>query len=104
LLSFARGLVRKPGILILDEATSNIDSATESLIEAAVENLLKGRTAIIIAHRLSTIRKVDRILVFNKGRLVEEGSHRELLEKEGVYSRLYHTQALAPSSFTFSDK
>ena len=115
LLSFARGLVRKPGILILDEATSNVDYATETLIEAAVENLLKGRTAIIIAHRLSTIRKVDRILVFNKGRLVEEGSHRELLEKEGVYSRLYQTQTLessvlrgdqtlAPSSFTFSDK
>ncbi len=94
LLSFARGVVRKPNILILDEATSNIDSTTESLIDAAVENLLKGRTAIIIAHRLSTIRKVDRILVFNKGRLVEEGSHRELLEKEGVYSRLYQTQVL----------
>jgi ABC-type multidrug transport system fused ATPase/permease subunit len=97
LLSFARGLVRKPDILILDEATSNVDSATESLIEGAVENLLKGRTAIIIAHRLSTIRKVDRILVFNKGRLVEEGTHQELLEKEGVYSRLYQTQALESS-------
>jgi ATP-binding cassette subfamily B protein len=115
LLSFARGVVRKPDILILDEATSNIDSETESLIDAAVENLLKGRTAIIIAHRLSTIRKVNRILVFNKGRLVEEGTHQELLEKEGVYSRLYQTQALesavvrgdqtlASSSFTFSDK
>jgi ATP-binding cassette subfamily B protein len=95
LLSFARGVVGEPDILILDEATSNIDSATENLIEAATENLLKDRTAIIIAHRLSTIRKVDRILVFNKGRLVEEGSHRELLEKEGVYTRLYQTQAFS---------
>ena len=95
LLSFARGVVLEPDILILDEATSNIDSATESLIEAATENLLKDRTAIIIAHRLSTIRKVDRILVFNKGRLVEEGGHRELLEKEGVYTRLYQTQAFS---------
>lgn len=95
LLSFARGVVRKPAILILDEATSSIDSETEQFIDAAVENLLRDRTAIIIAHRLSTIRKVDRILVFNKGRLVEEGSHRELLEKDGIYSRLYQTQAFA---------
>lgn len=95
LLSFARGVVHRPDILILDEATSSIDSATEQLIDAAVENLLKDRTAIIIAHRLSTIRKVDRILVFNKGRLVEEGNHRELLDKEGIYSRLYQTQAFA---------
>ena len=95
LLSFARGVVRNPSILILDEATSSIDSETEQFIDAAVENLLKDRTAIIIAHRLSTIRKVDRILVFNKGRLVEEGSHRELLESDGIYSRLYQTQAFA---------
>ena len=95
LLSFARGVVRKPAILILDEATSSIDSETEQFIDAAVENLLKDRTAIIIAHRLSTVRKVDRILVFNKGRLVEEGSHRELLEMDGIYSRLYQTQAFA---------
>jgi len=95
LLSFARGVLRKPAILILDEATSSIDSETEQFIDAAVENLLKDRTAIIIAHRLSTVRKVDRILVFNKGRLVEEGSHRELLEMDGIYSRLYQTQAFA---------
>jgi ATP-binding cassette subfamily B multidrug efflux pump len=93
LISFARGVVRKPDIFILDEATSNIDSETEKLIDAAIEKLLEGRTAIIIAHRLSTIQKVDRILVFNKGRLVEEGSHQELLKKEGIYSRLYQTQA-----------
>ncbi|MFC2140973.1 ATP-binding cassette domain-containing protein, partial [Acidobacteriota bacterium] len=95
LVSFARGVVRKPGIFILDEATSNIDSETENLIDAATEKLLEGRTAIIIAHRLSTIQKVDRILVFNKGRLVEEGSHQELLKKEGIYSRLYQTQAFS---------
>ncbi|MCU0287872.1 MAG: ATP-binding cassette domain-containing protein, partial [Acidobacteria bacterium] len=95
LLSFARGVVRRPDILVLDEATSNIDSETEKLIDAALENLLKDCTAIVIAHRLSTIRKVDRILVFNKGKLVEEGTHRELLNKQGVYSRLYETQAFA---------
>jgi ATP-binding cassette subfamily B protein len=81
----------------LDEATSNIDSETENLIDAATEKLLEGRTAIIIAHRLSTIQKVDRILVFNKGRLVEEGSHQELLKKEGIYSRLYQTQVFSSS-------
>lgn len=95
LLSFARGIVHKPDILILDEATSSIDSETEKLIDAATEKLLENRTAIIIAHRLSTIRKVDRILVFNKGVLVEQGSHRELLEKEGIYNRLYQSQAFA---------
>ncbi len=95
LISFARGVVRKPDIFILDEATSNIDSETEKLIDAAIEKLLEGRTAIIIAHRLSTIQKVDRILVLNKGRLVEEGSHQELLKKEGIYSRLYQTQAFS---------
>lgn len=95
LLSFARGVVRNPGILILDEATSSIDSETEKLIDAAQENLLEGRTSIIIAHRLSTIQKVDRILVFNKGKLLEEGSHQELLKQEGVYSRLYKTQAFS---------
>jgi ATP-binding cassette subfamily B multidrug efflux pump len=95
LVSFARGVVRKPHIFILDEATSNIDSETEKLIDAATEKLLEGRTAIIIAHRLSTIRKVDRILVFNKGYLVEQGSHEELLAKGGIYSRLYQTQVFS---------
>jgi ATP-binding cassette subfamily B multidrug efflux pump len=95
LVSFARGVVRKPDIFILDEATSNIDSETEKLIDTAIEKLLEGRTAIIIAHRLSTIRKVDRILVFNKGCLVEEGSHEELLRNGGIYNRLYQTQAFS---------
>lgn len=93
LLSFARSLVRQAGIVVMDEATSNIDSETEKLIEAATQNLLADKTAIIIAHRLSTIRRVDRILVLHKGKLVEQGTHRELMKKGGVYTKLYRTQA-----------
>ncbi len=93
LLSFARSLVRRSKIIILDEATANIDSETEKLIEAATANLLSNRTAIIIAHRLATIQMADRILVLHKGKLVEQGSHRDLLNKEGIYSKLYYTQA-----------
>ncbi|MCP5053826.1 MAG: ABC transporter ATP-binding protein [bacterium] len=95
LLSFARGIARKPAILILDEATSNIDSKTENLIEDAIEKALQGCTAIMIAHRLSTIQKADRILVFSKGCLVEEGNHQELLKQGGIYSKLYQTQAFS---------
>ena len=94
LLSFARAFVRKPSIVILDEATSSIDSETEALIEAGVKNLLEGKTAIIIAHRLSTIKSVDRILVLHKGELVEEGSHDSLLQQGGLYKQLYEMQAL----------
>ena len=79
----------------MDEATSNIDSKTEKLIQEALDRLIEGRTAIIIAHRLSTIRHMDRILVLHKGRLVEEGSHAELLTKRGVYAQLYRMQAIA---------
>jgi ATP-binding cassette subfamily B multidrug efflux pump len=93
LLSFARAFVRNPSIVVLDEATSNIDSETEFLIEAGVKNLLAGKTAIIIAHRLSTIKSVDRILVFHKGELVEEGTHQRLLQQEGLYRQLYDMQA-----------
>ncbi|MCK4764103.1 MAG: ABC transporter ATP-binding protein [Candidatus Aminicenantes bacterium] len=93
LLSFTRAVARRSKIVILDEATSNIDSETEKLIEAATANLLRNRTAIIIAHRLSTIRMVDRILVLHKGKLVEQGNHRQLLRKGGIYSKLYKTQA-----------
>jgi ATP-binding cassette subfamily B protein len=95
LLSFARAVVRNPAILILDEATSSIDSRTEKHIEAATRELIAQRTSIIIAHRLSTIRAVDRILVLHKGRLAEEGTHEELMELEGMYSRLYKTQAMS---------
>jgi ATP-binding cassette subfamily B multidrug efflux pump len=92
LLSVARALARDPGILILDEATSNVDTESEHRFQEALETLLKGRTAFIIAHRLSTIRKVDRILVLNHGRLVEEGPHDELMRKGGAYAKLYRLQ------------
>lgn len=94
LLAFARAAIRDPGILILDEATANLDVGTEALIQEALERLLVDRTAIIIAHRLSTIRNVDRILVLKRGELVEQGSHEELLAQEGLYSSLYRLQML----------
>lgn len=92
LLAFTRALVRDPEILILDEATSSVDPHTEHLIQEGLEELLEGRTAIIVAHRLATIRMVDRVLVIHKGRIAEEGSHDELLAKDGIYSRLYRLQ------------
>lgn len=92
LLSFARALAFDPKILILDEATSSVDTDTELLIQEALRELLKERTAIIIAHRLSTIQNVDRILVVHKGVIWEEGSHQELLARRGLYSRLYELQ------------
>lgn len=94
LLAFARAAIRNPPILVLDEATANLDVGTESLIQEALETLLEGRTAIIIAHRLSTIRSVDRILVLKRGQLVESGSHEELLEQNGLYASLYRLQML----------
>lgn len=94
LLAFARAAIRNPRILVLDEATANLDVGTEALIQDALERLLVGRTAIIIAHRLSTIRNVDRILVLNRGQIVEEGSHEALLHREGLYARLYRLQML----------
>lgn len=92
LLSFARALAFDPPILVLDEATANIDSATEKLIQDALGTLMKGRTSIVIAHRLSTIKSVDRIYVIHKGEIRERGSHQELLAKEGLYYRLYQLQ------------
>jgi ABC-type multidrug transport system fused ATPase/permease subunit len=80
--------------LILDEATSSVDTQTERIIQSALERLLKGRTAFVIAHRLSTITRADKIVVMDKGRIVEEGSHQELLEKRGRYFDLY-TMAFA---------
>ena len=79
-------------MLILDEATANVDSETEAKIQEALWRVMEGRTSIVIAHRLSTIRHVDRILVFRKGKLVEEGSHEELLEKGGYYAKLHELQ------------
>jgi ATP-binding cassette, subfamily B, bacterial len=93
LVAFARALIADPRILILDEATSNVDIHTESRIEAGLRRLLAGRTAIVIAHRLSTIRRAGRIVVLDHGRVVEEGSHEELLEARGAYWRLYRDWA-----------
>jgi ATP-binding cassette subfamily B protein len=92
LLSFARALVFDPRILILDEATSSVDPQTEELIQNALGHLMAGRTSVVIAHRLSTIKKVDRILVVHKGRIHERGTHKELLEKRGIYWNLYNLQ------------
>ncbi|RZM75010.1 ABC transporter ATP-binding protein [Leptolyngbya iicbica] len=94
LLAFARAAIRNPGILILDEATANLDVGTEALIQDALEKLLEDRTAIIIAHRLSTIRNVDRILVLKQGELIEQGNHEALLAHNGLYASLYKLQML----------
>ena len=89
LLSFARAIIGNPRIIILDEATANIDTQTELLIQRALQRVLQGRTSIVIAHRLSTVRNADKIIVLNRGRLVEMGTHDELLATGGVYERLY---------------
>jgi ATP-binding cassette subfamily B protein/subfamily B ATP-binding cassette protein MsbA len=91
LLSFARALLADPRILILDEATSSVDTQTEQIIQKALSRLLKGRTSFVIAHRLSTIMNADRIVVIHDGRIIEQGSHAELLAKEGMYYELYRT-------------
>jgi ATP-binding cassette subfamily B protein len=104
LVSFARAIVGDPRIIILDEATANIDTQTELLIQDALKRILRGRTSIVIAHRLSTVRNADKILVIDQGRVVETGRHQELLSNNGVYARLYavnyglaHTESAAPS-------
>ena len=93
LLSFARTLAYDPKILVLDEATANIDTETEQLIQAALEHLMQGRTSILVAHRLSTIQHADEILVMHKGRIRERGTHQELLAMDGIYKKLYELQA-----------
>ena len=92
LIAFARALYRDPPILILDEATANVDSDTEARLQRALEGAMAGRTALIIAHRLSTIRAVDRIVVFHRGRVVEQGTHAELLAAGGLYAKLHALQ------------
>lgn len=92
LLAFARALYRDAPLLVLDEATASIDSDTEARLQTALEAVMDGRTALVIAHRLSTIRAVDRIVVFHRGKIVEVGSHDELIAKDGVYARLYRLQ------------
>jgi ATP-binding cassette subfamily B protein len=98
LLSFARALAGDPDLLILDEATSSVDSAIEARIERALEELMLGRTSLVIAHRLSTIRSADRILVMHHGEIRETGTHEELLELGGLYSRLHRLQFAGPPS------
>ena len=93
LISFARALAKNPKILVLDEATANIDSETEQLIQRGVERLKKGRTTLLIAHRLSTIREADQIFVLDKGRIVEAGEHEELIRLDGEYKQMYLHQS-----------
>ena len=92
LISFARAVLADPRIFVLDEATSSIDTQTEQLIQQAIDHLLQDRTSFLIAHRLSTIRKADMILVVRDGRIVEQGTHQELLRRHGYYHDLYSKQ------------
>ncbi|MBM3947460.1 MAG: ATP-binding cassette domain-containing protein, partial [SAR202 cluster bacterium] len=95
-LAIARVLLKNPRVLILDEATSALDTAGERLIQSALERLMEGRTTIAIAHRLSTVRRASQILVLERGRIVEQGTHEELLSREGLYAQLCREQALEP--------
>jgi ATP-binding cassette subfamily B multidrug efflux pump len=92
LLSIARAILANPSILILDEATSSIDTVTEMKIQQALQRLMAGRTSFVIAHRLNTIQQADQILVLNEGRIIEQGSHDKLLENKGFYHNLYQSQ------------
>ena len=92
LLTIARAILANPSILILDEATSSVDTRTELLIQKAMNRLMNGRTSFVIAHRLSTIRDADLILVMNEGEIIEKGTHEELIELKGFYSDLYNSQ------------
>ena len=92
LISFVRAIVYDPRIIVLDEATSSVDTETEEMIQEAIDKLMKGRTSIVIAHRLSTIQKADKIIVLDKGEIMEEGTHDELMELDAYYAQLYKMQ------------
>jgi ATP-binding cassette subfamily B protein len=92
LISFARAVAFDPEVLVLDEATSSVDTASERLIQEGLQGLLTGRTSLVVAHRLSTVRDADRIVVIHKGEKAEEGSHDELMARQGLYYRLYQLQ------------
>ena len=92
LLTIARGMVKDAPFLILDEATSNVDTRTEELVQKAMDKLTEGKTSFIIAHRLSTIKNADLILVMDDGNIIEQGTHDELLKKKGFYANLYNSQ------------
>jgi ATP-binding cassette, subfamily B, bacterial len=92
-IAIARAMLKKAPILILDEATSALDSMTEKYIQESLHKLMQNKTTIIIAHRLSTLAEVDRVLVFNKGEIIEDGSHDELIRKNGHYRKLWQMQA-----------
>jgi len=91
-LALARAVFKDPPILVLDEATSSLDSESEALVQEAFERLRAGRTAVVIAHRLSTVQRADRIVVLERGRIVEEGRHADLIERDGLYARLHALQ------------
>ena len=91
-IAIARAILKNPPILILDEATSSLDTESEQLVQQAIEQLMKDRTVLVIAHRLSTVRNADKIIVMEKGRIIEKGKHSELYQKDGVYRRLYKLQ------------
>ena len=93
-ISIARALIKNPRVLILDEATSSLDAASETIVQEALERLMQGRTCFVIAHRLSTIRNVDRIFVLHEGCVAESGTHQDLLAREGIYARLVHKQTM----------
>ncbi len=92
MISFARALIANPAILVLDEATSSIDTETELLIQQGLETLKQNRTTFVIAHRLSTIRDADQILVLDKGEILEKGTHEQLLQADGTYAQMYRLQ------------
>jgi len=94
-ISIARALLKRPRILILDEATSSLDNESERLVQEAMDRLMHGRTVFVIAHRLSTVQNADKIVVMQTGKVVEEGTHEELLEHDGLYRRLYRSTRMA---------